>query len=71
MKKEWKKKASFEYRIPNIFCTFKLFIGNKYEILLPSLAGVAVATPADNSPSVSNRGAQITRKHTQKLPILG
>ena len=36
-----------------------------------SLAGVAVATPADNSPSVSNRGAQITRKHTQKLPILG
>ena len=24
-----------------------------------------------SSPSVSNRGAQITRKHTQKLPILG
>lgn len=36
MKKEWKKKASFEYRIPNIFCTFKLFIGNKYKILLPT-----------------------------------
>ena len=36
MKKEWKKKASFEYRIPNIFCTFKLFIGNKYKILFPN-----------------------------------
>ena len=36
MKKEWKKKASFEYRIPDIFCTFKLFIGNKYKILLPT-----------------------------------
>ena len=36
MKKEWKKKASFEYRIPNIFCTFKLFIGNKYKILFPT-----------------------------------
>lgn len=24
MKKEWKKKASFEYRIPNIFCIIQI-----------------------------------------------